>query len=52
MNRPLILCIDDDIHILEALQRDLRQTFDIALATNFADAQKAFAQKVQLAARY
>ncbi len=48
MNRPLILCIDDDIHILEALQRDLRQSFDIALATNFSDAQKAFSQKVSI----
>jgi diguanylate cyclase (GGDEF)-like protein len=48
MNRPLILCVDDDIHILEALQRDLRQSFDVALATNFSDAQKAFAQKISI----
>jgi len=48
MNRPLILCIDDDMHILEALQRDLRQHFDLALATNFVEAQKAFSQKVSI----
>jgi diguanylate cyclase (GGDEF)-like protein len=48
MNRPLILCIDDDQHILEALQRDLRQDFDVALAANLADAKNAFSQKVSI----
>jgi diguanylate cyclase (GGDEF)-like protein len=48
MIKPLILCIDDDQNILEALHRDLRQGFDVLLAKNFAEAQAAFTQNISI----
>jgi diguanylate cyclase (GGDEF)-like protein len=48
MIKPLLLCIDDDQNILEALHRDLRQSFDVLLARTFEEAKAAFAQNVSI----
>ncbi len=48
MNKPLLLCIDDDQHILDALHRDLRMHFDVLQATNFIEVQAAFSQNITM----
>jgi len=48
MSKPRILCIDDDQNILDALTRDLRESFEIVTATNFNDAQACFVQDIAL----
>jgi diguanylate cyclase (GGDEF)-like protein len=48
MNKALILCIDDDQNILDALQRDLRQDFEVVMAQSFEEAQKIFSQNISI----
>lgn len=47
-HKPLLLCIDDDTHILDALERDLRSVFDVTLVTTFEDAKKALQEKISI----
>lgn len=48
MTKPLMLCIDDDQNILEALHRDLRHNFDVVLAKSFEEAKAAFSQNITI----
>ncbi len=48
MNKPIVLCIDDDQNILDALERDLRHIFDVVLATNFDMAKAAFSKSISI----
>ncbi len=36
--RPRILCVDDEPHVLEALEDVLRRSFDVRVASSGADA--------------
>ncbi len=48
MSKPRILCIDDDQNILDALRRDLRDTFQILTASNFDEAKTCLAEDIAL----
>lgn len=48
IEKPQILCIDDDVHILDALERDLRGTFEVLTAATFEDAKDKMSSKVAL----
>ena len=48
MSKALILCIDDDQNILEALRRDLRQDFEVVFASSLTEAKYILSQNISI----
>lgn len=48
MSKPRILCIDDDQNILDALNRDLRDSFEVTTALDFSSAKLGFEKDIAL----
>src|SRR4051812_25398582 len=40
--RPAVLCVDDELHVLDGVERVLRNHFNVTKVTNAADAIVAF----------
>lgn len=48
MIRPKLFCLDDDRYIGEAIQRDLRDLFDVEIFVDFAALQKSISSQVAI----